>query len=72
MGVQTRLLELRNELTEGERALTELDQRRERLVASMLRIAGAVQVLEELAAEVVAEAVPAEPVDTGAVGVVGP
>lgn len=56
MSVQTRLAELRRELAEGERALAELDQRRERLVASMLRIGGAVQVLEELAAAETAEA----------------
>lgn len=48
--VQTRLAELREELTAGEQALAEIDERRERLVTSMLRISGAVQVLEELAA----------------------
>lgn len=48
--VQTRLAELRDELATGERTLAELDERRERLVTSMLRISGAVQVLEELAA----------------------
>jgi len=48
--VQTRLAELREELGNGEQALAELDERRERLVTSMLRISGAVQVLEELAA----------------------
>lgn len=46
--MELRLSELRQELATGERALTELDQRREHLVSSMLRIAGAVQVLEEL------------------------
>lgn len=49
--VEARLTELRAELQEGERTLRELDARRERLVSSMLRIGGAVQVLEELAAE---------------------
>jgi len=48
--VQTRLAELREELAAGEQALAEIDERRERLVTSMLRISGAVQVLEELAA----------------------
>lgn len=47
--VQTRLAELREELAAGEQALAEIDERRERLVTSMLRISGAVQVLEELA-----------------------
>lgn len=46
--MELRLSELRQELATGERALAELDQRREHLVSSMLRIAGAVQVLEEL------------------------
>jgi hypothetical protein len=48
--IDQRLTELREELATGERALAELDQRREHLVTSMLRISGAVQVLEELAA----------------------
>jgi len=47
--IDLRLTELREELATGERALAELDQRREHLVTSMLRISGAVQVLEELA-----------------------
>jgi hypothetical protein len=47
--MELRLIELREELASGERALAELDQRREHLVSSMLRISGAVQVLEELA-----------------------
>jgi hypothetical protein len=47
--MELRLGELRQELVAGEQALAELDQRREHLVASMLRISGAVQVLEELA-----------------------
>lgn len=68
MDVQTRLVELRREMAEGERALAELDQRRERLVASMLRIAGAVQVLEELAAGATPGAAPPEPVDAGLAG----
>ena len=47
--MELRLMELREELANGERALAELDERREQLVTSMLRISGAVQVLEELA-----------------------
>ena len=46
-----RLQELRRELAEGERALRELDLRRDGLVSQMLRIGGAVQVLEELLGE---------------------
>lgn len=48
--IDERLAELRAELDAGEQALAEIDQRREQVVASMLRISGAVQVLEELAA----------------------
>jgi hypothetical protein len=48
--IEQRLVELRAELVEGERALRELGTRRERLVSSMLRIGGAIQVLEELVA----------------------
>lgn len=43
-----RLADLRTELAEGNRALADLDADRERLVATLLRISGAVQVLEEL------------------------
>jgi hypothetical protein len=49
--IQTRLVDLRAELMEGERALRELDSRRERLVSSMLRIGGAIQVLEEIVSD---------------------
>jgi hypothetical protein len=48
--IEQRLAQLKDELTEGERALGEIDDQRERLVTSMLRISGAVQVLEELLA----------------------
>jgi ABC-type transporter Mla subunit MlaD len=43
-----RLDELRADVSEGERALRELDAQREQLVATLLRLSGAVQVLEEL------------------------
>ncbi|EID74475.1 MULTISPECIES: hypothetical protein [Rhodococcus] len=46
--IDERLAELRAELDAGEQALAELDQRREQLITSMLRISGAVQILEEL------------------------
>lgn len=44
----TRQAQLRRQLTEGEAALAELDAQRERLVATLLRLSGAVQVLGEL------------------------
>jgi hypothetical protein len=46
-----RLVELRAELVEGRRALASLDARRDELVAGLLRVEGAVQILEELMAE---------------------
>ena len=48
--VEARLVELRAEHAEGERVLADLNARRDRLVSSMLRISGAIQVLEELVA----------------------
>lgn len=48
--IARRLDELRTELAEGQRALAELDTRRADLVSTMLRIDGAVTVLEELVA----------------------
>jgi len=49
--VEARLVELRAEHAEGERQLADLNARRDRLVSSMLRISGAIQVLEELVAD---------------------
>ena len=46
--VQQRLEELRSELEAGQRMLAELDARRAELQQTLLRIGGAVQVLEEL------------------------
>lgn len=46
--VAKRLEQLRGELATGQRMLAELDEKRERLRESLLRIAGAIQVLEEL------------------------
>jgi hypothetical protein len=43
-----RLAELREDQAGGQAALRELDERRERLVTSLLRVGGAIQVLEEL------------------------
>ena len=50
-----RLDELRAELAEGERALRELDARRDELVADLLRLSGAVRVLSEVVAAQPAE-----------------
>jgi prefoldin subunit 5 len=47
--IEARLAELRAEFEEGQRMLAELEEKRERLRESMLRIAGAIQVLEEMA-----------------------
>ncbi len=46
--LEKRLLELKNEFEEGQKMLSELDSRRENLRQTMLRISGAIQVLEEL------------------------
>ena len=46
--VQKRLEELRSEFEAGQRMLAELDARRAELQQTLLRIGGAVQVLEEL------------------------
>ena len=46
--VQQRLAELRSEFEAGQRMLADLDVRRAELQQTLLRIGGAVQVLEEL------------------------
>jgi hypothetical protein len=46
--MEARLAELRTDFGDGERALRELDARREQLQVSLLRVGGAIQVLEEL------------------------
>ena len=46
--VEQRLRELRAELDAGQRMLADLDARRADLQTTMLRISGAIQVLEEL------------------------
>jgi hypothetical protein len=45
-----RLIGLRTELADGQQALRALDIRRDQMTADLLRIQGAVQVLEELLA----------------------
>lgn len=49
--IAARLAELRQEFETGQRMLAELDEKREKLRESMLRIAGAIQVLEEMSGE---------------------
>jgi uncharacterized coiled-coil protein SlyX len=54
--LEQRLTELRSELAAGQKMSNELDAKRAELQATMLRIAGAIQVLEEvLQAEPAAE-----------------
>jgi hypothetical protein len=49
--IETRLAELRAEFETGQRMLADLEERREKVRESMLRIAGAIQVLEEVGGE---------------------
>lgn len=46
--VEQRLTELRSELAAGQRMMSELEARRSELQATLLRITGAIQVLEEM------------------------
>jgi len=46
--IEARLAELRTEFETGQRMLAELEEKWEKLRESMLRIAGAIQVLEEI------------------------
>ena len=46
--LEQRLAELREELSAGQKVLTEIDQRRAEVQQTLLRIGGAIQVLEEL------------------------
>ena len=48
---KARLELLRNEFETGQRQLAELDSRRAQLTETLLRISGAIQVLEELTNE---------------------
>lgn len=49
--IEHRLSNLKGEYDQGQKILAELSEKRERTVHSMLRISGAIQVLEELLAE---------------------
>jgi predicted nuclease with TOPRIM domain len=46
--LETRLAELKSEFEAGKNMLAELEKKRTDLEATMLRISGAIQVLEEL------------------------
>jgi len=46
--IQRRLEELRSEFTAGQKMMAELDAQQVHLKSSLLRISGAIQVLEEL------------------------
>lgn len=46
--IEARLAELRAEFESGQKMLAELDEKRDRLRESLLRISGAIQVLEEM------------------------
>ncbi|MBD2112587.1 MULTISPECIES: hypothetical protein [Cyanophyceae] len=70
--LQQRLQSLKSEYEAGQKVLTELEAKQTNVRDTLLRISGAIQVLEETLSEVnesdLAEndAVPAEPVDTEA------
>jgi len=49
--IEKRLSELKIEFEEGQKTLYDLDSRRENLRQTLLRISGAVQILEELLKE---------------------
>ena len=51
MTVNSKLAQLRSELEKGRAELMMLEQRRQEIYSSMLRISGAIQVLEEIQAE---------------------
>jgi len=58
--VQERIQQLKSELQKGQQEMARLDQQRQQLRDTMLRIAGAVQVLEELLAQETAAEPPRE------------
>ena len=60
--LEKRLDELKTEYDQGEKMLSDLDARREQVRQTLLRISGAVQILEELLKEegAVAEKPPEE------------
>ena len=48
MSTDERIIQLKNEFAKGQTELMKLDQRRQEVCSTMLRISGAIQVLEEL------------------------
>ena len=46
--LENRITELKSEFEAGQKMLAEMDTKRKELEATMLRISGAIQVLEEL------------------------
>ena len=46
--IETRLAELKSEFEAGQKMLADLDTKRAELESTLLRISGAIQVLEEL------------------------
>jgi hypothetical protein len=56
--LQERIDQLTEEYRSGEKMLADLDQRRAELQATMLRISGALQVLQELIGPAVADGEP--------------
>jgi len=64
--MRERLQQLRNELQKGEHELARLDQRRQELRDTILRISGAIQVIEELLAQEAAPSPQAELAATNA------
>jgi prefoldin subunit 5 len=52
--MEQRLQELHRELEKGQQELARLDHRRQELRDTMLRISGAIQVLEELSGQSIA------------------
>lgn len=49
--IETRLTELKSEFEAGQNMLTDLNKKRTELESTLLRISGAIQVLEELLVE---------------------
>lgn len=58
--VQARLQLLRQEFETGQQRLAELEVQRQQLTETLLRISGAIQVLEEVSGERAPEAAPQE------------
>jgi len=58
--MEQRLQELHRELEKGQQEMARLDLRRQELRDTMLRISGAIQVLEELSGQSIASAPQAE------------